>query len=433
MGTPRSPRRKLYLGSLILSVLLRLSSCDVFPQYALDYAPLIWLHSDDPYMPSDIASHVLHTSPRIDFEHIADAFPLLDLDNLSLLNRFGKDGTDVFLTAVDDISTIPDWVLGEVPDADGALHNSTACAVVAVEHQIPRKQNVLDVFYFYFYSWNEGGDITQVVPPLDQLFPDSKPGDHYGNHLGDWEHNMIRFTDQVPVGIYFSHHAGGEACTWDNEACLSQRDGRPIVFSARGSHANYPSEGSHIHDEALIDFADKGRLWDPIKLAYLYTYDVETETFAAAEPGNAPTDWLYFKGGWGDKQYLDSDPRQETVPYIGGKRFENGPNGPRFKHLVRKGLEPDEKPKKPIIATLVHWYMGLYGCCLRGINPWVVVVSLMITFAVTIVLCIFTARLARPRLKALLLKRRAQGSKEDTSEVQLRLLDPDRIDLEDEA
>src|SRR5262249_46932018 len=151
--------------------------------------------SDDPYMPSDIKEHVLHTSPRIDFERIADALPLLDLDNLSLLNAYGKDGTDVFLTGVDDVTALPEWILGETPDADGILHNSTACAVVAVEHQIKNKQNVLDAFYFYFYSWNEGGDITQVVPPLDQLFPDSKPGDHYGNHLGDWEHNMIRFID----------------------------------------------------------------------------------------------------------------------------------------------------------------------------------------------------------------------------------------------
>ena len=405
-----------------------------FPQYAIDHAPLIWLHSDDPYLPSDLATHLLHTSPRINFDHITDPLPLLDLDNLSLLNKYGNKGTEVFLTAVEDISTFPDWVLGETPDDDGALHNSTACAVVAVEHRIPTQTDtVLDVFYFYFYSWNEGADITQVVPPLDQLFPDSKPGDHFGNHVGDWEHNMIRFINEKPTGIYFSHHTGGEICNWDDETCLSKRDGRPFVFSCRGSHANYPSAGSHIHDEALVDIADQGRLWDPIKLAYFYRYDPETETFAAAEPGSAPTDWLYFGGQWGDKQYLDSNPRQQTVPYFGLKKMNDGPNGPKFKHLIRKGLVADEKEKPVLMKTLVHWYLGWYGCCLKGVNPWVVVLSLLIALAIMIALCVFTVRLVRPRLKSLILNRKEQKSKGDTSGVQLRLLDPEGMDAEDDA
>ncbi len=54
---------------------------------------------------------------------------------------------------------------------------------------------------------------------------------------------MIRFQNGKPTGVYFSHHAGGEACGWDDEACLSKQGERPVVFSARGSHANYPSEG----------------------------------------------------------------------------------------------------------------------------------------------------------------------------------------------
>ncbi|ETI19475.1 hypothetical protein G647_09309 [Cladophialophora carrionii CBS 160.54] len=433
MGRRLELPKQWYFRIIVFCSLLRLSLNAQISQYAVDHAPLIWLHSDDPYMPSDIKEHVLRTAPRIDFQRIADALPRLDLDNLSLLNGYGKNGTDVFLTAVEDVTTFPDWVLGETPDADGALHNSTACAVVAVEHELPGKQTVVDVFYFYFYSWNEGGDITQVVPPLNRLFPDSKPGDHFGNHLGDWEHNMVRFVNAKPVGIYFSHHTGGEMCAWDDESCLSKQGQRPVVFSARGSHANYPTEGNHIHDDALIDIADQGRLWDPVKLAYFYTYDPATETFTAAEPGTAPTDWLYFNGNWGDQQYPDSDPRQQTVTYFGLKKFYGGPNGPKFKHLVRTGLLPDVKEKSNIIKTLVHWYMGWYGCCLKGINPWVVVVRLLISLAAVIALSVLTVRVAGPAIKAWVLTRKDGQTKEETSEVQLRLLDPERADADDEA
>lgn len=133
-------------------------------------------------MPSDILTHVLHIAPWVNFDPIPEITTSLDLNNLSILNNYGKSGEDVFLTSLDDVSILPDWVLGETPDATGSLHNSTACAVVVVE----RTEADLDAFYFYFYSWNEGADIEQVLPPLNRLFPDSKPGDHFGNHLGDW-------------------------------------------------------------------------------------------------------------------------------------------------------------------------------------------------------------------------------------------------------
>ncbi len=133
-------------------------------------------------MPSDIAGHISRTRPYLGLDPIPDA-PALDLNSLSSLNRYGKDdGKDVYLTSLDNVTTHPDWLLGETPDAEGALHNSTACAVVVVE----RTARDVDAFYFYFYSFDEGADITQVLPPLNRIFPDSKPGDHFGNHVGDW-------------------------------------------------------------------------------------------------------------------------------------------------------------------------------------------------------------------------------------------------------
>ncbi|KAK4941041.1 hypothetical protein LTR10_018962 [Elasticomyces elasticus] len=385
-GKPRY--LEVFASLLFVLGLLPLLAISAVPDYVKDHAPIIWLHSNDSFMPSDIPSHAQHTKAFKRFKPLADS-PVLDFNNLSSLNQYGKD---IYLTAVENITTMPEWLFGETPDVTGALHNSTACAVVLIE----RKDQIVDAFYFYFYSFDEGADITQVLPPLNKILPDSKPGDHFGNHVGDWEHNMVRFKDGVPVGIWYSQHAWGEACLWNDEACLSKQGDRPVVYSARGSHANYPSAGSHVHDAALIDVADKGRLWDPIQPAWFYTYDPSTDNLTALEPETAPTDWFSFLGGWGDQQYPDDDPRQQTVPYFGLKKYNSGPNGPRFKHLLRKDLMPDEKPKPTLMGTLVRIYMSWYGCCLRGINPWVVVISILLFLAVTTFLAVFTVRRLTP-------------------------------------
>lgn len=34
------------------------------------------------------------------------------------------------------------------------------------------------------------------------------------------EHNMIRFKDGKPVGIYYSQHGTGQACEWEDETCF---------------------------------------------------------------------------------------------------------------------------------------------------------------------------------------------------------------------
>lgn len=146
-------------------------------------APLVWLHSDDPFKPSDLLAHVRHTTPTRDGKAIAD-LPSLDLDNLEILNDFRNDGDEVFLASNDDPLTYPDWIRGESPDADGRIRGATPCVVILVDKG-PRD---LDAFYFYFYSFNEGPNITQVLEPINWLVSDAKldSGWHFGNHVGDW-------------------------------------------------------------------------------------------------------------------------------------------------------------------------------------------------------------------------------------------------------
>lgn len=109
---------------------------------------------------------------------------------------------------------------GSAPDAStGRLgDNATACAVILVDREDGVAGEDLDAFFFYFYSYDQGPNITQVMEPLDQLVkgPKADTGMHFGNHVGDWEHNMVRFTGGEPVGIYYSQHEGGTAYSWDD-------------------------------------------------------------------------------------------------------------------------------------------------------------------------------------------------------------------------
>ncbi|KAH8895249.1 hypothetical protein GQ53DRAFT_743982 [Thozetella sp. PMI_491] len=344
----------------------------IVPDYVLQHAPLVWLHSEDPFRPSDLLEHVRHTTPALDQRAIS-GLPALDLDNLSILEDYG--GRKVALTADDDPTTLPTWLFGAAPDSTGRIHGATPCVVILVE----KTPVEVDAFFFYFYSYNQGGNISQVLQPIKSLLETedgAKDGLHFGDHVGDWEHNMVRFVDGKPTGVYYSQHASGAAYDWQ-DAELSIKNERPIVFSAIGSHANYVSEGHHVHDVVLVDICDAGLLWDPVLAAYFYHLDPTSNVLTRMFPPGPPpdksnlTDFLYFHGMWGDAKYPDDNPRQLTVPYFGLKRFESGPTGPYDKQLVRRGLFPDH----PSPVSWVEWGVGVfmwwYPCCLRGWRKWV--------------------------------------------------------------
>ncbi len=57
-----------------------------------------------------------------------------------------------------------------------------------------------------------------------------------GEHEGDWEFVQVGYAGTLPVCVTCSqHHSGGSRMWWDVEL----RDGRPVVYPALGSHANY--------------------------------------------------------------------------------------------------------------------------------------------------------------------------------------------------
>ncbi|KAL8344151.1 hypothetical protein RB601_004599 [Gaeumannomyces tritici] len=330
------------------------------PEYVLRHAPLVHLHSGESFWPASVEEHlrhmrpVNHTAPGSNNGDGGSSHALLNLTSLDSLDA--THGGAVYLTSTEDVETRPTWLTsrGGLPSStDGEnMGRSTAPAVlVLVEKDTDDDGPVLDAFWFFFYSYNLGQTVLGV---------------RFGNHVGDWEHCMVRFVRGEPTAVFLSEHEGGQAYAWralekaaaagDNNSSSqhSRPSGgggggdRPVVYSAVGSHAMYATAGSHpyvLPFGMLKDVTDEGPLWDPARNAWAYWHEPsggeDESVFEPAAPiggeaAPAPAGWLGFRGRWGDELYGLDDGRQWRL--FNQYHYVNGPAGPADKHLGRNAM-----------------------------------------------------------------------------------------------
>jgi hypothetical protein len=182
------------------------------PSFAIDYAPLVYLFAGENYNPADIGAQLPpNTTPRINFTTVPNAPDPLTLNNLARLP------SSVSLSSVGDFtnfSSQPSFLYGVEPESSGQTGDAVSCAIIVNDHASstdPALRNVTDVFYMYFYAFDYGGDYF---------------GFNVGNHVGDWEHTMVRFVNATPSAMWFSQHSNGEAFTY--QAVEKGRDGKRV-------------------------------------------------------------------------------------------------------------------------------------------------------------------------------------------------------------
>lgn len=377
------------------------------PDYVIKHAPLVHLYSGEQFWPSDIQEHVEHMTAYIDDEFLNISNRQWNLNNLHHINRYEGKAT---LHSVEDVETRPPWLhspenvpnpfdddgddggdndnsrnhYGEKEDLPSLRRERTSWFDVDKDHPLhrisdPRPRSpqghqrrfqsgeprihrrgykpdgegysrapavlvvvdkgsgIVDAFWFFFYSYNLGQTVLGI---------------RFGNHVGDWEHCMVRFESGIPRGIYFSEHEGGQAYAWQ---AVEKRGVRPVIYSAVGSHAMYATSGDHpyvLPFRLLKDVTDKGPLWDPSlnNYAYHYDYTLGTDVDApedeaihekraapslvpASTNPHAPTSWFHFNGAWGDELYSLADFRQWRL--FGQYHYVTGPWGPKYKQLDR--------------------------------------------------------------------------------------------------
>ncbi|KAL1851688.1 hypothetical protein VTK73DRAFT_9379 [Phialemonium thermophilum] len=293
---------------------------DALPDYALRYAPLSYLHSNESWFLSDVEVHLANVQPEVNFSALGPVGSVT-LDNLA------SYASNVYLTAagspiLNPENGTPGWLQSRygIPDASG--RSAAPGLIIAAE----KDSSTTDVFYFYFYSYNYGGKVLDI---------------NFDDHVGDWEHVMIRFVNGSPYAVYVSQHSAGSAYYWD---VVSFRGDRPITYVGRGGHANYVTAGTQEYTIALgliKDSTDAGYLWDMTLNYRGYWYDVASNTFSAASglEGEGGASWLSWGGMWGDQKYPDDFLHDiQTGQYCISSEchYVSGPTGPVAKNLGRK-------------------------------------------------------------------------------------------------
>lgn len=306
----------------------------VIPSYVVDHSPWTYLYSEERYLPGSIEDYLSNFMMSTKTRNVTAP---ISPSNLTSIARSWDTSRNKYLTCREQWHNDPEWLRGRSPRAEDGWVDAPATLIV-----VEKPNGVTDAFWFYFYPFNLGPFVMGRGP--------------FGNHLGDWEHSLIRFKDGKPILVWMSAHGGGTAYAWD---ALEQHWGRPVLFSARGTHAQYVSRGRHSHDipwHMLADFTDRGSLWDPTKNFVAYTFNG-----TAVQPANGSVpnreldwgDWLLYDGCWGNPQLDPKDLRQEWSPFQW--RIIDGPRGPLWKNLMRDA--PCERFK---------WWNFLRSCRVRN-------------------------------------------------------------------
>lgn len=314
----------VYLTALVVAIDTQdpVKYTATLPDFVIRYAPLSYLHSSEQYWPSDVATHLLKVIPEVNFAAVGGPPTLQTLSAL---------GNNVYLTAVDDPLTHSSAFFTSVVGRPVNGISAAPATIIVVQ----KPGGITDAFYFYFYSFNYGNAVL---------------GLRWGNHVGDWEHTMVRFVNGVPDVVYYSEHNGGSAYKY---SAVEKIGGRPVSYAAIGTHANYATPGDHNYEHIpfglLKDETNQGPVWDITQnfRGFWYTpSDGTVSTASGAGTGGAAevsegASWLKFGGAYGDQQW----PTSRFGQYCVGTECHmvSGPLGPLSKNLGRTAPCENEK------------------------------------------------------------------------------------------
>lgn len=262
---------------------------------AKKYAPDFFMDKLEPYMPCTYAdlirnSQVVDTSGRIIVEKISDPNVISNYDNSYRL-KLDKDARRGMI----DVSRYPSkleiyCMEKNLKYGDVDKDPSYICT---------------DIYYIMLFAYNGT----------------------FESHDTDMEFVMIRFINNNPIAMYFSHHSGGYWRPWSD--ILKTPRGNPIVFSAIESHAFFDRPGVYPR---VLGFGNDKVDPTPTPLTYNESYDLvmagsqsdlKQRPYMGSRIGRTPVDSSSFFYNW---SFDRPQKRASPTDYSGLIREKIGPN-----------------------------------------------------------------------------------------------------------
>lgn len=120
-----------------------------------------------------------------------------------------------------------------------------------------------------------------------------------GRHAADWEMVQYRIDGSArAVEAVYAQHSGAERCGWGT---VRERDGRPVVYPAHGSHASYLRPGTR--DRTFPDPNDEADGRGPVVTPRLVR-------ITATSPR-----WMRWPGHWGGARARWWVPGEQDSPF----------------------------------------------------------------------------------------------------------------------
>jgi len=185
------------------------------------YAPLVYFHPKERWMPADPASHF----SKSQIVHGALDVP----DNLKA---------------------------GNIVDSSGNVHAPVSAQIV---QNGPFGKTHLQYWFYHGFNGNQGFQIGT----FSGFFKKTKANFEWApiaNHNSDWEHITVQLDGVYQGGnvsnapqisqIAYAQHSDA---AWVSRSSISFSGTHPIVYSGLNSHASYPDYGTHFNTNPTFD------------------------------------------------------------------------------------------------------------------------------------------------------------------------------------
>ncbi|RCV17912.1 hypothetical protein SETIT_3G258300v2 [Setaria italica] len=240
------------------------------------YSPLVYLHPDEPYMPSSVAwffenGALLHRRQQA-------PTPVVDAGGSNLPQGGDNDGSFWL--------DLPAG--GEQRERVKKGDLAGARAYVQVKPMLGGTATDLTMWFFYPFNGPARARVAFATLPLGGI----------GSHVGDWEHLTLRvsnFSGEL-LRVYFSQHSAG---VWVDAPRLEYVAGgggrRPVAYASLHGHAFYPRAGLELQGSAVVGIRNdsaKGSMFDTGGPGRCEV--VSAEYLGVAEPA-----WVGFMHPWG--------------------------------------------------------------------------------------------------------------------------------------